>query len=680
MFIALLYICILEAHSGVTMNQTKQAGGGFAIWKWRDQEIENHRMLRKQLLEIHSKGFSAVLASLGPSRYEFLDRRVIRAVAQASQWAKKRHIAFWFQADPRQASRTLISRTGERTENLLVARPTKGGLSHKKPILARVTNHRFELKYKIPRVQTHRIREVSLHFEPSGLERTFIFQMEKDVIFKDSIQDITPASQFFTNLAKGYAEVFGEIRVPEGEEWWCIAFPKFSTNLYDFAGRQSNDLLLSFIEDLFDACTQLDGITWGDGEIGYISDTERFPVSLSLYNSFRAEYGYDLRDFLYGLILPLDDGSHTRIRCDYYNLLTSTVFGAQRDFYQMIHSFFNGLAVGIHHTWHFDHQRVNELVSGSIDPWQSLERVSSAFIDIGETKAHEKYPVGIITTLIISKSLGVYSETQNAYLNLEKTELSKDELAYWIDMMALYSVQFLAAMNGESEMKEKTVYKNLNRRINQIREITDYQFPEANTVLVYPTETIAANDPKIADEIMQSVHSLIAKLTLEGIQLDVVSSALLEKGRIVENTFNMNKRQYDWIIFPYPEVLEPSVLETVLMLHKNGFPLFLGGSKTRITSTGNPIHHDLPITFDPVDDDLSSLYREGIKPLFHAPKNGLATQIRLKKETLFLFCPKKFGIPVEGEARYGDVCFTVPKSHGLTIFRLTADEKVERLL
>ena len=674
------------------MEQTKHLKGAFAIWKWRDQEIEDPGLLRKQLLEMHSRGFSGVLVSFGPARYEFLDRRVIRAVAQAGQWAKKRHLAFWFQADPRQASRTFISRTGERTENLLVARSLKDGLSQYKPNLTRIIDQHFELRYEIPRVHTSRIREVAIHFEPSGLERTFIFQMEKGVILKDTIQDITPACQFFTNLARGYAEVFGEIRIPEGGEWWSIAFPKFYTNLYDFAGRQSNDLLLPFIEDLFDACTQLDGITWSDGEVGYITDLGRFPVSLSLYNSFKIEYGYDLRDVLYGLILPLDDGSHARIRCDYYNLLMSTVFGAQRDFYQMIHSFFNGLAVGIHHTWHYDTQRTNELVRGSIDPWKSLEQVSSTFIDIGKTKIRKNQKNGILSTLIITKSLGVYSGTQNAYLNLAKANLSKKEIAYWVDMMSLYSVQYLAAFDSKIDAMDKKQAKNdkqnttvvdyekLNRRIHEIRKITRFKFPEANTALIYPTETIAAISIKDAKKIIQSINSLITKLTLDGIHLDVISSAFLKKGRFTDSKFHLQQRSYEWIIFPYPEVLHPEVLEALLKLDKNHFPVLLGGCKPQITSTGKPIHYDLPVSFDPGDEDLSSLYGQGITPLFSAPENGLATHIRLKNETLYLFCPKEFGGQVGGEAQCGDITFTVPKSHGLVIFKVTTKGKVDQVL
>ena len=300
--------------NGASVSAKESPKGTFVIWKWGDPEIENSGLLRKQLLEISSRGFSGVLASLSRSRYEFIDPKVVRAMAQASQWAKKRNIAFWFQVDPRQASRTFISRTGERTENLIVARKSDNGLSQKNPNITKIKNKRFELRYEIPKVRSDRLREVSLQFEPCGLERAFLFQMESGSILKDTIVDITEMSHFFSNIDQGYAEVFGEVQTPEDETWWSIAFPKFSTNLYDFAGRASNDLLLYFVEDVFDACTHLDGITWGEGEIGYIADMGRFPVSLSLYNSFIAEYGYDLRDVLYSLILPVDDRSHTRIR------------------------------------------------------------------------------------------------------------------------------------------------------------------------------------------------------------------------------------------------------------------------------------------------------------------------------------------------------------------------------
>ena len=87
------------------MESEDMTQGAFVFWPWGDQEIDNPKILRRQLLDIHAHGFVGALATLKSSRYEFIDRKVLRAVSQASQWAKKRHLSFWFQTDPRQASR-----------------------------------------------------------------------------------------------------------------------------------------------------------------------------------------------------------------------------------------------------------------------------------------------------------------------------------------------------------------------------------------------------------------------------------------------------------------------------------------------------------------------------------------------------------------------------------------------
>ena len=99
-----------------------------------------------------------------------------------------------------------------------------------------------------------------------------------------SVTDITHIARFYANMDEGFVEVFGEVSVPVDEKWWVVSFPKFDTNLTDFAGRASKDELNSFVEALFDASTYLDGITWD--EAGYCGQVGRFPVSLSLYNSF----------------------------------------------------------------------------------------------------------------------------------------------------------------------------------------------------------------------------------------------------------------------------------------------------------------------------------------------------------------------------------------------------------
>ena len=673
------------------MSQKELPKGTFVIWKWGDPEIENSGLLRKQLLEISSRGFSGVLASLSRSRYEFIDPKVVRAMAQASQWANKRNIAFWFQVDPRQASRTFISRTGERTENLIVAHRSGNGLSQQNVNIAKIENNRFNLRYEIPKVQSDRIREVSLQFEPCGLERAFLFQMENGSIIKDTIHDVSETSHFFSNIDKGYAEVFGDVQTPDDETWWSMAFPKFSTNLYDFAGRASNDLLLYFVEDVFDACTHLDGITWGEGEIGYIADMGRFPVSLSLYNSFIAEYGYDLRDVLYSLILPVDDKSHTRIRYDYYSLLMNMVFGAQSDFYRVIHSFFSVMDVGIHHTWHFESHKANDLIRGSLDPWQSLKNVSHTFIEMGDIGEPERAVECVIPTLIIAKSLGVFSESYHAFVDLTQIIDSNDTLSYWVDLMSLFSVQWLAQINGQHNHKGEirsehmrqilntTDLEKINERIRRIRDITGYQYPKANTALIYPIETIASIGSQDADEMIKTVNRFAAKLVMEGIQLDMISSHLLREARLTADTVSIRDRQYDTVIFPYPEVLHPDVLETVSLIHKSGLPILLGGCTPQFTSTGKRIPPIFKIAFDPHSEDVIPLQSRGIKPLFQIPQDGLATLIQREKDELLLLCPKVLGGSVEGKIEYGSITIDVAKSSGLLIFKLEGDHAVQVL-
>jgi len=677
------------------LSQKKRPRGAFVLWKWGDREINDPKTIRTQLIEIYSKGFSGVLATLGASRYEFIDRKVIRAVAQASQWSKKRNIQFWFQADPRQASRTFITKTGERTENLIVARKPEDGLNPQTLNIAKVVKNNFELQYGIPRVRySDRFREVALQFEPCELERVFLFQTENGVILRDSIQDITTASRFFTNIAEGYAQVFGEVQTPPGEEWYCMAFPKFSTNLYDFAGRVSNDMLLVFVENLFDACTYLDGITWGEGEVGYVVDTGRFPVSLSIYNSFLAEYQYDLRDYLYGLILPVNDESHIIIRNDYYKLLLDTVFNAQRDFYQMIHGFFEDLDVGIHHTWHLGKHQINDLVRGSIDPWQNIEQARSTFIDMGNVGKTGIKINSFISTLIIVKSLGLHSKAQSAYLNLLEPNEEQADLPYWTDLMMLYSVQWLAHfdINGElntPSMKTKKrdpsevnfhCYDTINRRIDSIKKITRFKFPEAGIALIFPIETIMSIAPSDAEAILLSINNLIARLTFAGIQLDVISSMLLKKGKISSEGIRINRRTYNIVIYPYPEVLSPETLEILTVLYKFRIPALLGGMAPRITTRGKRIAQSFPIAFDPNDKNLTPLLHNGVQPPFTTPNNGLGTLIVKENERLLLFMPNKPGKTMYGEVHYEEFSFSISECSTLAIFRLEKNGCAKQVL
>ena len=677
------------------MEQKEKSKGAFILWKWGDQEIDNLKLLREQLLDISSKGFSGVLVSLGLTRYEFINRKVLRAVAQVSQWANKRKIEFWFETDPRCSSRSFISKTEERTQHLIVARRINDGLSQKHPHITKVEKSRFELRFEYSQT-THSniLQERALHLEPVSLEKAFIFQKENGVVLRDSVRDITSASHFFANVEESYVDVFGDIHIPENEEWWVIAFPKFNTNVYDYAGFQSNNLLRLFVEDLFDACTHLDGTAWGEGGTGYIIDMGCFPVSLSIYNSFHAECGYDLRNVLYGLVLNVDDGSHIRIRLDYYSLLMNTVFGAQKEFYQTIHGFLGNIDIGIHHHFQSAANQVNNLVKGTVDPWKSLESVGSPIIEIEFIQDLKQNSQTVIPATTIAKSLGVYSNTQRVFCSTEYADYSDEEFNYFIDLLALYSINLLMRISEKNlvaymkdPIKNNSLnhinwddMKKINHKINLIRDITEFKFPEANVALIFPTETIMAMGSQDAEEIVSSVNQIITRLVMAGIQIDVITPTLIKECHLFPNGLSIRSRIYESVIFPYPEVVDPSVLDIISSITKSNLPFFFGGCKPRYTTSGKKIPHIFPLTFDPQDIDLSLLRNKGIKQLFTLPENSLGTMIYQGEDILFLICPTRCGQSVEGDLQYQRISFSIPKSSSLVIFRKRKYKKVEQLL
>jgi hypothetical protein len=670
----------------------KQPQGTFFLWSWGDREIDDPRRLKNQILEIASCGFSTVLVSFDRMRYEFIDNKVIRAIAQASQWAKKRNIDFWIQTDPRQASRSLIRHSGEYTQNLIVAPTPEQARGGKIVNVAPVQDNHFELRYNYPgERKTDVLQETALYFEPEGLERAFLFQSQNGIIVNDTVRDITPISHFFANVQEKYVEVFGDVQIPEDETWWVVAFPCFKTNHYDYAGRESNDHLHHFIENLFDGCTHLDGFTWGKDTTGYITDIGRLPVSLSFLNCFRAEYGYDLRDVLYTLILDMDDGSHIRVRYDYYTLLMKTVFNAQKDFYVMIHSFFDGLGVGTHHTLRFDRQRSRNLIQGCIDPWRSQQIIDATFFEMEKTSDTGHRYHSILASLVFSKSLGIFSKTQRAYFQLQHTMVKLKTLMYWMDLANLFSVFCVIhptscsdknkSVSGSSQLKwmDTPNWKELqeyNRKVERIRTITRFHFPESNVALVFPMETIMCVGPQDGESMMQHTNSLISA----GVQLDVISPILLKEGSLSPQGLRIQDRVYEIIIFPYPEVLDPAVLETISLMDQFGLPILLGGCKPAFTTEGKRIPHVLPLVFDPRDEDLSSLWNHGLKQMFAMPKNAIGTCIRQENETLFLLYPKKSGGSFCGEVEYKNIVFSVPRSTGLVIYRAKEKGQIKQLL
>jgi hypothetical protein len=648
--------------------------GMILVWNWSDKEIDKPNLLKSQLQDIQARGFTGVLACLGRTRYELVDRKVIRAAAQASQWAKKRGIGFWFQADPRRASRSIITATGEQTQHLLAAREHLG---HLHPNLIRIRKNRFVMRIPFPRpVPSASMQEAALLFSPSGLERAFIMQITGGTVVSRTVRDITAETRLFIDASKGRVEVFGEVQVPDDAAWYALAFPRFDTNLVDYAGRNSIDRLMPLIEDFFESGMYLDGIVWDDP--GFAGDEAKLPISPSLVNAFIAERGYDLRDWLPTLVFEFDDFSHIPVRHDYAFLLNDAVTCAMKDFYGMLHAFFGDVEILVS-------SRSEPAARPAGDPWRYLSVSTSGGSHIKpEASYFEK-----VAELVEAKSAGCFSKSQKAYAFLSGFGSTREERLWWMDAGAVFSVRWLVQEYGPGGFQkpgpknpappEWDEFAELNRCFDAVMNLTGYQLPESDTLVLWPYETLTTAGPGRSAEMRRDIRTLTARLVLNGNQLDMVSSILFQKAVLDQAGLLFQNRVYQSVIYPYPDVMNPAVLELVFSMEKAGFPVLLGGTRPQWTCAGKRIPHDLPVAFDPKDAAFAENWQTGAERKFVVPENALGSVIKTVNGTLLLFCPKEPGGIMEGETRYQETEFHIPKSARLIVYRLK-DGKVEKAL
>lgn len=670
----------------------KTLEGAYILWRWGDEDIENPRRLRQQLQQIVDQGFSHVFCELRATRYDIFDHQVVRTVTQVSQWAQSRKIKFWFNADPRMASRTLIGKTEERIQYLIVHPKSKSDFLQPQHIIRKIIHNQITLRYYYPRQKlTHSIPEVSLSFDPIALEKAFIFQIEENQIVHETIKDVTSHVHFFVNIAKHYVEVYGKIKVPEDETWWAMAFPKYNINLIDYTSRENNDLLYKYIENLFDEGAYIDGIFWQDP--GYILDPWQFPVSECIYNSFLAEKGYKIKDKIYALVLPVDDKSHIKIRYDYHTFINSTIYDAGKDLSKVSKSFLGNVDFTISH----NHQNPNcrnqktNLLQPSV--WDGLNIYSQCVEHLGPIKNTLNWIHNILPDLIEIKSRSIFSSTQDAASSAWFEDQAQKKLNILADIMTLYSVRWCASSYGysgyigEKDCLEPEFPKHaswnflraINQRIHDIYNITGFILPDANVALVYPSELLKTADPEYAKKIKLNIRKLILQLTLNQIQVDVISSELLLEGKFTSEGLRIRHRHYKQLLFPLAKIISPQMPSMISAMADLKFPFYFIGSYPENFTNGKPVSQKLKdqIVLYPENEDIVTTC--GLSPIFTYPENSLATMIRIMDGELFLIMPMDPIKKTEGKIGYKSLEFNVEPTNKLTIYSHWGRGKVQKI-
>lgn len=623
-------------------------------WVWSDREIEEPRQVKTAIETLHEKGIRGVRISLENCSYRFTDRPVIRAFSRTSQWARARDMSFWLHLDPRQASRLFISQVDEKLAFMMPV--TRVGSKSYNITPVKDSNYGLQFNWDI-QLSSKVLQEKGISLEPVCLERAFLFRLENSTAISSSIYEITDDALTQFDMARRICRVFGIIGVPDDQQWYVAAFPKFDSNLFDYFGRESNDLLCDFVEDLFDGCTHLDGFSWGEGGPQNIADSGLLPASLSLFNSFKAEYGYDIRDKLLHLIVPVDNNDHIRVRQDYYRFLQMAVTEARHDFHRMLHAFFGD----IKSSYYFSASacgRSARLVTGDMDPWQKASGVSRVFAETDSRKADPGY----LAELALIKSVGLCSDSSESSLTLPRDISDPHTVEHMNDLMTLFSVRPAPAVTVDNGFSDQT-----NSRVTISNHIK-YRCPETDTLVIFPMETIISQEIPEAEKTYSVMTNLISYLILHGVQFDIRNASCITPYTFSSDVLTIAGSSYKKIIYPYPTIVDETLWSLVASCAAAGLPVYIGGSEPVVTAAGEPVADPLPSVFDPADP--GTLPEPALRPLFEIPDGAVGSCVYGADCLYFMLAPAVTGGSYQGRLA---TVIDVPRSGGLRLFRLDSD-------
>lgn len=631
--IVIVFLMLVSTLAGQTINEKVKKTDFPIFWLLRDKQIEDHVQIEKEFNDIVKAGFKGVHVMLRASRYNIFDTEVIAASKQISDLCKKADIHFTLGLDPRFGVNHIIQKTGYGAEILMpiadyFTRITNYDGFENAPSPERFKLHevkvvdgRYDLRYKYPeRRNSHILTEVGLWYNPIKVEKVFAYQRKEGKVVSSSVTDITEGHHFFVNRGAYQVEVFGKTELPQGH-WYVVAFPRFMTNMYAYESEEHKEVFQNLLIDYKNAEVQPDGIIWD--EPGYYVEFGKFVVSSGIYKQFQQKYKYKLEEKLYSLILELDDNSHIKVRNDYFNLLMDQVYGGGKECWEKSEELWGPVKMGVHQTWH--NLVADDMFHGSASIWKGLHSTDGGYTDDGMFEHYftgdieEKYRK--IAFDVLAKSLARYSKTGKAHMNQWGVDYDDEVPLYWSELLAAFSVNWINHCYGYTG----TIYADRNfgpgypdhhtwdivpdiiKIAVETEAITGFKLPLGETALVYPVETSISGAPIPCSKSETQILKLIGGLTAMGIQLDVISSEMLDTAKIVNGNLSIGDHSYKSLLIPNNKILSKNSVQLLSNLVKQNSRTYFGGELPQFTIEGEAVSLDVKKSFSLSGDIKTTL-------------------------------------------------------------------------
>jgi len=581
------------------------------MWMIGETEENDPGILHAQARDIADQNFAGVLIVPRAGTLDIRNPKYLEIFAAATDAAKSANLEPWLMADPRLASDSLISDTGECLEVLI-------------PV-----NVAGDLKIpEIPLRPTHMHQSGGITYKYSGIEK-----------------------QFSTKTGELY-------------------FLKYKTNFFDYSNPGMWVFWEDYVEELFRKIDGFTGMCWD--EPGYYCDNGRLPWSKHIVDAFQRAYGYDIREKLNHLLTDSPDYSHIKVRNNYYEKINDTVYEAMKENYGLIRKLPGGdekFTVGIHATWHGEFCGIEERNHGSMDIWNLRSFQTAAFTDIGETEKLIEPGKGpdVLYSLVLARSLSrvgpnrglVYSNLWGINFGHENDSASVEILDYWSDLLDLFGARWLAHSYGWPGTRYTDLnfgpgypdhptwdhFKIVNGKI--LGSLKNYDTLEdiTDVLVVYPLESFYAVGREIFREPTQNFVRLIDNLTRSGYQVDIVSSTWLKDATVNGKSILLNGCEYKSLIIPHCTVITDTVHELAGTASDAGIPVIVGSEPHGpVFKSGIPAPLPESVTKYFYNDDPMHFITVKIEPAYILPEGSLGNVFRSQSRyRIILIADRPFG-------------------------------------
>jgi hypothetical protein len=620
-YLAFFFILQLAGNNNVFSQTKTKPVTQSMFWLLKDTEIEQPVLLEKQFDDLKKTGFTSLYVMLRSTRYNIFDKEVITTAEKLGVICKQNNIDFIFGLDPRFGATYITQKTGYGAQFLLTtANYSTNAIKEKENCQnvdtiglneQKIVDGKYNLRYNYPnRRDTHILTEVSMWYNPVGVDKVYAYQRINGKVITSSIKDITPIHHLFINRSAYYIEIFGKTEVLKGE-WFVTAFPRFMTNMYAYDSKEHQTLFENLIGDYKKNNVKLDGIVWD--EPGYYLNFGKYVISEQIYSDFKNKYGYDLKSKLFALTLNLDNNSQFKVRNDYFNLLMDYVFGGEKKCWDIAKKLYGPIRMGVHATWH--NSVSEDKFHGAANLWKGLESVDGGYTD-GEFfenyfKDSLEKRFTAISYMIMAKGLARFSETKKAHFNQWGVEFDDKVPIYWNQLMAAFSNEWInhsygytgvigsswAFGPGYPNHKSWAILPDLVALCNNVNGITSYNLPLGESVIVYPNTTLMANWSFEGVSIEHRTMELIGAMPAMGLQTDVIGSNLLDEATVENGKLKVRGHVYSSVFLPFHKIITSKSLKVIKALIEQKGKVFFCGEVPQFDIDGNRIDLNVNLAF-----------------------------------------------------------------------------------